>query len=44
VSTSFRTKLQKLVVEIGTPMRREMGDKTIRDYIHKKEEVLLAGG
>jgi transposase len=43
VSTSFRSKLQKLAVEIGTPMRREMGYKTIRDFIHKKEEILLAG-
>lgn len=43
LSTSFRTKLQKLAVEIGTPMRREMGYKTIRDFIHKKEEILLAG-
>lgn len=43
LSVSVRTKLQKLAVEIGTPLRREMGYKTIRDFIHKKEEILLAG-
>jgi transposase len=44
LSTSFRTKLQKLAVEIGTARRREMGYKTIRDFIQKKEKILLAGG
>jgi transposase len=43
LSNSFRTKLQKLAVEIGTPMRREMGYKTIKDFIQKKEKLLLAG-
>jgi transposase len=44
ISNSLRTKLQKLAVEIGTPMRREMGYATIRDFIEKKEKLLLAGG
>ena len=43
LSTSFRTKLQKLAVEIGTQQRREMGYKTIKDFIQKKEKLLLAG-
>ena len=43
LSTSFRTKLQKLAVEIGTPLRREMGYKSIKDFIQKKEKLLLAG-
>ena len=43
LSTSFRTKLQKLAVEIGTPLRREMGYKTIKGFIQKKEKLLLAG-
>lgn len=43
LSQSFRTKLQKLAVEIGTPMRREMGYQTIKDFIQKKEQILLAG-
>ena len=43
LSTSFRTKLQKLAVEIGTPLRREMGYKTIKDFIQQKEKLLLAG-
>jgi hypothetical protein len=43
VSASFRSRLQKPAVEIGTPLRREPGYKTIRDFIHKKEEILLAG-
>ena len=42
LSTSFRTKLQKLAVEIGTPLRREMGYKTIKDFIMKKEKLILA--
>ena len=42
ISTSFRTKLQKLAVEIGTPRRREMGYETIKDFIQKKEKLLLA--
>jgi hypothetical protein len=33
----------KLAVEIGTPNRREMGYKTIEDFIKKKEKLLLAG-
>lgn len=40
---SFRTKLQKLAVEIGTPLRREMGYRTIKDFIQKKGELLLIG-
>jgi transposase len=43
LSKSFRSKLQKLAVEIGTPMRKEMGYKTIKDFIQKKEKILLAG-
>lgn len=43
LNTSFRTRLQKLAVEIGTPLRREMGYKTIKDFIQKKETLLLAG-
>jgi transposase len=42
LSTSFRTKLMKLAVEIGTPLRRDMGYKTIKDFIQKKEKLLLA--
>jgi transposase len=44
LSTSFRTKLQKLAVEIGTAERRKMGYQTIKEFIRKKEEVLLASG
>lgn len=42
LTTSFRSKLQKLAVDIGTPLRREMGYKTIKDFIKKKEILLLA--
>jgi len=44
LSTSFRTKLQKLAVAIGTSERRKMGYKTIKEFIRKKEEILLASG
>ena len=42
LSTSLRTKLMKLAVEIGTTQRREMGYLTIKDFIQKKEILLLA--
>jgi len=41
LATSFRTKLMKLAVEIGTTQRREMGYQTIKDFIQKKEILLL---
>lgn len=41
LSKSFRTKLQKLAVEIGTKKRREMGFKSIKDFIQEKEKLLL---
>jgi len=44
LSTSFRIKLQKLAVEIGTEERRKMGYKTIKEFIRKKEEILLVSG
>ncbi|QHI68339.1 transposase [Tichowtungia aerotolerans] len=43
LTTSFRTKLQKLAIEIGTATRREMGYTSIKDFILKKEEILLTG-
>ena len=43
LSGSFRTKLQKLAVEIGSPLRKEMGYETIKDFIKKKEVLILTG-
>lgn len=40
ISLSFKTKLNKLAVEIGTAPRSDLGYRAIKDFIQKKEELL----
>lgn len=42
LSTSQKSKLQKLAIEIGTAKRRAMGYPTIQAFIQEKEAWLLA--
>ena len=41
LSASFRTKLQKLAVDMGTELRRDLGYKTIKEFIREKEKILV---
>jgi len=41
LSASFRSKLQKLAVDMGTELRRDLGYKTIKEFIREKEKILV---